>query len=69
MRWLYGEDKNNIKKIPKSLPIFLISFGIVVFNADYGIPLIIGEIGGIIFIISAIIIAIDAITQMVNKKE
>ena len=29
--------------------IMVISFGIVVFNADYGIPLIIGEIGGIIF--------------------
>lgn len=49
--------------------IMVISFGIVVFNADYGIPLIIGEIGGIIFIISVVIVAIDAITQMVNKKE
>ena len=48
--------------------IMVISFGIVVFNADYGIPLIIGEIGGIIFIISAIIIAIDAISQIVKKK-
>lgn len=38
--------------------IMVISFGIVVFNADYGIPLIIGEIGGIIFIISDIVIAI-----------
>ncbi len=48
--------------------IMVISFGIVVFNADYGIPLIIGEIGGIIFIISDIVIAIDAISQIVKKK-
>ncbi|MCM1499544.1 MAG: hypothetical protein NC124_13850 [Clostridium sp.] len=48
--------------------IMVISFGIVVFNADYGIPLFIGEIGGIIFIISDTVIAIDAISQIVKKK-
>lgn len=55
--------------VAPSALIMVISFGMVVFNADYGIPLILGEIGGIIFIISVIIIAFDAITQIVQKKE
>lgn len=48
--------------------IMVISFGVVVFEADYGIPLLIGEISGIIFILSDIIVAIDAIAQMVKKR-
>jgi len=46
----------------------VIAFGAVVFGADYGIPLIVGEISGIIFLLSDIIVAIDAVVQMVKKQ-
>lgn len=49
--------------------IMVISFGIVVFDADYGIPLLIGEISGVIFILSDIVVAIEAIVQMAKKRE
>lgn len=47
--------------------IMVISFGVVVFDADYGIPLIIGEISGVIFILSDIVVAVEAIVQMAKK--
>ncbi len=48
--------------------IMVIAFGAVVFGADYGIPLIVGKISGIIFLLSDIIVAIDAVVQMVKKQ-
>lgn len=45
----------------------VISLGLAAFDADYGIPLIIGVISGVIFILADIIVAVDAITQLMKK--
>lgn len=48
--------------------VMTISFGLVAFDANYGFPLIIGEISGVIFIISDIIVVLNAILQLAKKE-
>lgn len=45
----------------------VISLGLVAFDTDYGILLIVGVISGVIFILADIIVAVDAITQLMKK--
>lgn len=49
--------------------IMVIAFGLVAFEGDYGSPLIVGKISGAIFLISDIIVAIDAISRLTKKEK